>query len=57
MTPALTQLPPLSRRPVKPRDFVIHEENTLSARGALAIWVGLSTAGWAMVLALGYWVI
>ena len=57
MTPALTQLPPLSRGTAKPNDFIIHEEKTLSARAALAVWVGLSTVGWAAIAAFGYWVV
>ncbi len=56
MTPAVTQLPPLSRGALKPKAFEIHEEKPLGARTALAIWLGLSTVGWAIIIGLGYWI-
>ena len=57
MTPAITQLPPLSRGAVKPKGLdLCFEEKVLPARTALAVWVGLSGAGWATFIGLAYWI-
>ena len=55
-TPAVTGLPSLCHGKIKPKGQGSWKKRVLPAGAALAIWVGLSAAGWAVIFGLLYWI-
>ena len=52
MKAAVSQVPPLSDKALKSHDLSHREDEPLSPRAALGVWIVLAAAGWAALLGL-----
>ena len=51
---AVSQVSPLADKALKSHDLLHREDKPLSPRAALAAWVTLSVAGWALILGTAF---